>query len=148
MKNRDTEVSWSYHEATKHSYASVRADTHVLDWSNRPFPFKIYPAIEPLPLPRDVLQTGVSALSAIAQPLRSPSGEVAPNFQELARILYFSAGITRHRKYPGGEISLAVNETRLQKGICSSFHTLTRRVNPEYRGFFIVHSVLLVISLS
>lgn len=104
MKNRDTEVSWSYHEATKHSYASVRANTHVLDWLNRPLPFKIYPAIEPLLLPRDVTQTGVSALSAIAQPLRSPSGEVAPDFQDLARILYFSAGITRHRKYPGGEI--------------------------------------------
>src|SRR5579859_1112106 len=104
MKNRDTQASWSYHEATKHSYASVRANTHFLDWANRPLPFKIYPAIEPLPLPRDVTQTGVSALSAIAQPLRSPSGEGAPDFKDLSRLLYFSAGITRHRKYPGGEI--------------------------------------------
>jgi hypothetical protein len=104
MKNRDTQASWSYHEATKHSYASVRANTHVLDWSNRPLPFKIYPAIEPHSLPRDVTQTGVSALSAIAQPLRPSSGGVAPSLQDLARILYFSAGITRHRKYPGGEI--------------------------------------------
>jgi SagB-type dehydrogenase family enzyme len=104
MKNRDTQASWSYHDATKHSYASVRANTHVLDWANRPLPFKIYPAIEPLPLPRDVTQTGVSALSVIAQPLRPPSGEVVPNLQDLARILYFSAGITRRRKYPGGEI--------------------------------------------
>src|SRR5580698_1575578 len=104
MKNRDTQASWSYHEATKHSYASVRANTHVLDWVNRPLPFKIYPAIEPLPLPRDVTQTGVSALSAIAQPLRSPSGEGTPDFKDLSRLLYFSAGITRHRKYPGGEI--------------------------------------------
>jgi SagB-type dehydrogenase family enzyme len=104
MKNRDTQASWSYHEATKHSYASVRANTHVLDWANRPLPFKIYPAIEPLPLPRDVTQTGVSALSAIAQPLRSPSGEGAPDFKDLSRVLYFSAGITRYRKYPGGEI--------------------------------------------
>ena len=104
MKNRDTQASWSYHEATKHSYASVRANTHVLDWANRPLPFKIYPAIEPLTLPRDVTQTGVSALSAIAQHLRSPSGEGAPDFKDLSRLLYFSAGITRHRKYAGGEI--------------------------------------------
>jgi SagB-type dehydrogenase family enzyme len=104
MKNRDIQASWSYHNATKHSYVSVRANTHVLDWANRPLPFKIYPAIEPLPLPQDLTQTGVSALSAIAQPLRPPSGEVVPNLQDLTRILYFSAGITRQRKYPGGEI--------------------------------------------
>ncbi len=104
MKNRDTQASWSFHDATKHSFASVRANTHLLDWANRPSPFKIYPAIEPLPLPRDVPQTGVSALSAIAQPTRPPGGDVSPNLQDLTRILCFSAGITRHRKYLGGEI--------------------------------------------
>ena len=49
-------------------------------------------------------QTGVAALSAIAQPLLPWSGEVAPDLQDLARILYFSAGITKQRKDPGGEI--------------------------------------------
>jgi len=97
-------VARSFHDATKHSYASVRANTHIMDWANKPPPFKIYPAIEPLALPRDIPQTGVSALSAIAQPVRPLSGEVSPSLQDLTRILYFSAGITRHRKYPGGEI--------------------------------------------
>jgi SagB-type dehydrogenase family enzyme len=66
-------------------------------------PFKIYPAIEPLPLPRDVPQTGVAALSAISELLPS-SGDSVPDLEDLARILYFSAGITKQRKHPGGEI--------------------------------------------
>jgi SagB-type dehydrogenase family enzyme len=104
MKNRDTQATWKYHDGTKHSYWSIRSDPHFLDWANRPLPFKIYPTIEPLPLPRDVPQTGVAALSAIAQPLLPWSGEVAPDLPDLARILYFSAGITKQRKDPGGEI--------------------------------------------
>jgi SagB-type dehydrogenase family enzyme len=104
MKNRDIQTTWKYHEATKHSYWSIRSNPHFLDWANRPLPFKIYQTIEPLPLPRDVPQTGVAALSAIAQPLPPRCGEVAPDLQDLARILYFSAGITKQRKHSGGEI--------------------------------------------
>jgi SagB-type dehydrogenase family enzyme len=104
MKNRDTRATWKYHDATKHSYWSIRTNPHFLDWANRPLSFKIYPAIEPLPLPRDVTQTGVVALSAIAQPLPSRSGDSVPDLQDLARILNFSAGITKERKHPGGEI--------------------------------------------
>src|SRR5450631_2212965 len=104
MNNHDIQAAWKYHESTKHSYWSIRNNPHFLDWANRPQPFKIYPTIEPLPLPRDVPQTGVAALSAIAQPLLPWSGEVNPDLQDLARILYFSAGITKQRKDPGGEI--------------------------------------------
>src|SRR5580693_3698975 len=104
MKNRDTQATWKYHDGTKHSYWSIRSNPHVLDWANRPLPFKIYPTIEPLPLPRDVPQTGVTALSAIAQSLLPRSGDSAPDVRDLARILYLSAGITKQRKHPGGEI--------------------------------------------
>jgi SagB-type dehydrogenase family enzyme len=104
MKNRDTQATWKYHDGTKHSYWSIRSNPHVLDWANRPLPFKIYPTIEPLPLPRDVPQTGVTALSAIAQSLLPRSGDSAPDVRDLARILYLSAGITKQRKQPGGEI--------------------------------------------
>src|ERR1700736_126063 len=103
MKNRDTQATW-YHDGTKHSYWSIRSNPHFLDWANRPLPFKIYPTIEPLPVPRDVPQTGLAALSAISQHMVSASGDSAPDLQDLARILYFSAGITKHRKHPGGEI--------------------------------------------
>src|SRR5881398_1487842 len=104
MNNHEIQVAWKYHDGTKHSYWSIRNHAHFLDWANRPLPFKIYPKIEPLPLPRDVPQTGVAALSAISQPLPSSRADSVPGVQDLARLLYFSAGITKRCAYPGGEI--------------------------------------------
>src|SRR5437763_6377416 len=104
MNNRTIQAAWKYHDSTKHSYWSIRNHAHFLDWANRPLPFKIYPKIEPLPLPRDVPQTGVAALSAISQPVPSSRADSVPGVQDLARLLYFSAGITKQRAYPGGEI--------------------------------------------
>jgi len=101
--NHNLEAAWEYHYATKHSRASVRGNLHFLDWANQPSPFKIYASLEPLPLPREVRQTGVAALSAIAESLPSHTSHV-PDLEALAQILYLSAGITRHRKYSGGEI--------------------------------------------
>jgi SagB-type dehydrogenase family enzyme len=104
MRNRDIEASWQFHDGTKHSYSSIRINSHFLDWANRPRPFKVYPTIEPFPLPRDVPQTGVAALSAISEPVPSSRADAIPDLQDLARILYFSAGITKQRAYPDGEI--------------------------------------------
>ena len=104
MSNRDTQAAWKYHDGTKHSDWSIRNNPHFLDWANRPLPFKVYPALEPFPLPRDVPQTGVAALSAISEPPRSSRGDAVPNLQDLARILYFSAGITKERAHPGGVV--------------------------------------------
>jgi SagB-type dehydrogenase family enzyme len=104
MNNRDIQAAWKYHDGTKHSHWSIRNNPHLLDWANRPLPFKIYPKIEPLSLSRDVPQTGVAALSAISKPVPSSRADSVPDLQDLARILYFSAGITKQRAYPGGEI--------------------------------------------
>jgi SagB-type dehydrogenase family enzyme len=101
--NQNTELAWNYHNATKHSYASIRTNAHSLDFANQPLPFKIYATIDPLPLPRDVRQTGVAALSTIAENVPS-NIEAALDLEAVAQLLYLSAGITRHRKYPGGEI--------------------------------------------
>ena len=51
--NRDVNAAWDYHNATKHSYRSVRDSQHTLDFSNYPLPFKIYETLQPIPLPRD-----------------------------------------------------------------------------------------------
>ena len=104
MNNRDIQAAWKYHDGTKHSHWSIRNNPHLLDWASRPQPFKIYPKIEPFPLPRDVPQTGVAALSAISQPVPSSRADSVPDLHDLARILYFSAGITKQRAHPGGEI--------------------------------------------
>jgi SagB-type dehydrogenase family enzyme len=101
--NRNENAAWNYHEATKHSYASVRSSPHVMDWNNQPLPFKIYPTLEPLRLPGEVRQTGVAALSAIAENIPAQV-DAAPNLEAIAQLLYLSAGITRKRKYLGGEL--------------------------------------------
>jgi SagB-type dehydrogenase family enzyme len=101
--NRNLEAAWSYHNTTKHSYASIRNNPHFLDWDNQPLPFKVYAGLEPLPLPREVRQTGVAALSAIAESIHTEAN-AAPDLEALAQLLYLTAGITRHRKHPGGEI--------------------------------------------
>src|SRR5216684_2029602 len=103
IDNRNLDAAWSYHDATKHSYVSIRTNPHFLDWSNRPLPFKIYPTLEPMPLPREVRQTGVAALSAISESVAAQTN-AAPDLEAVAQLLYLSAGITRKRSYSGGEI--------------------------------------------
>ena len=104
MSNRDLDAAWSYHNGTKHSYWSVRTNPHYLDWANQPLPFKIYPTLQPLPLPREFPQTDLAALSAIWQTGFQPKGDALPDLNRLSALLYFSAGITKQRTYPGGEI--------------------------------------------
>lgn len=101
--NSNLEAAWKYHNTTKHSYASVHNNPHFLDWANQPLPFKTYTTLEPLPLPREVGQTGIAALSAIAESIHLKA-KVVPDLEALAQLLYLSAGITRHRKHPGGDI--------------------------------------------
>jgi SagB-type dehydrogenase family enzyme len=74
-----------------------------MDWSNQPLPFKIYPTLEPMRLPGEVRQTGVAALSAIAESVPAQTN-AAPDLEAVAQLLYLSAGITRKRSYSGGEI--------------------------------------------
>jgi SagB-type dehydrogenase family enzyme len=101
--NHIAESAWAYHDATKHSYASIRANAHFLDFANQPLPFKIYPTLQPSRLPSELRQTGIAALSAIAESI--PFGTNAiPDLSVVAQLLYLSAGITHQRKYPGGEI--------------------------------------------
>ncbi len=104
MKNRDTDAAWQYHDGTKHSYSSIHTNQHFMDWANRPLLFKIYPNIEPIALPKDVPQTGVAALSAISISVPSSRADAVPDLLDLARILFFSVGITKKRTYPDGEI--------------------------------------------
>jgi SagB-type dehydrogenase family enzyme len=52
-------------------------------------------------LPREARQTGVSALSAIASTGIKSSAPI--DLETLAQLLFLSAGITKSKKYPGGE---------------------------------------------
>jgi SagB-type dehydrogenase family enzyme len=106
MTNRNLDAAWSYHDSTKHSYESIHADAHYLDWQNQPLPFKIYQTLEPVALPHDLLSSGVPALSAISAFNSQTEAPTVPalSMPLLASLLYFSAGITKRKPYPGGEI--------------------------------------------
>lgn len=105
MSNRDISATWRYHDATKHSDASVHTGTHTLDWANRPLPYKIYSSLDPMPLPVELRESGVPALTVIAGTPAAVEGEAVPDLHAIASILFLSAGITKRKRYPGGEIA-------------------------------------------
>ena len=104
MKNREIDAAWGYHNRTKHSYESVWANHHYLDFDNQPVPFKIYSELKPIALPAHLSSSGMPSLAAISTASARRDRQVTPTRQALAEILFLSAGVTRRRKYPGGEI--------------------------------------------
>jgi SagB-type dehydrogenase family enzyme len=93
-----------YHEATKHSFDSVHRGRHELEWEIMPRPFKVYPDLDALPLPREFTSSTRPALAAIADPGGPRAGRRTIDRQVLAHLLYFTAGVLRRRTFPGGEV--------------------------------------------
>ncbi|MER3447090.1 MAG: hypothetical protein C4291_09705 [Candidatus Dadabacteria bacterium] len=102
MENRNIEEAWRYHNATKHSYMSVRTNPHYLDWENQPSPYKIYPDAESISLPRNFPDLKTSMIEAISTVLEDSQIESIPSLVELANILFYSAGVIRKRTFSGG----------------------------------------------
>ena len=78
----------------------MRRSGHALDWEIKPLPFKIYPTLAPLRLPTALPVVGMDTFTALeAAPITRP----APlDLDRLAALLFFSAGVTRAKTYPGG----------------------------------------------
>jgi SagB-type dehydrogenase family enzyme len=93
-----------YHEATKHSFDSVYRRQYLLDWDVMPRPFKVYPHLDPLPLPRDFTSSTHGALEAVADPGTTAGTGPTLDRRLLAHLLYFTAGVLRRRTFPGGEV--------------------------------------------
>lgn len=102
-QNHNIDAAWQYHSGTKHSYLGLRMHPHTLDWENKPLLFKIYPTLEVTRLPRDFRDSGMAALSAIANPQTTVPAQAVPDLETLAQILFFSAGVTRSKKHAEGE---------------------------------------------
>jgi len=94
-------VARAYQTATRHSYWSVRAGGHFLDWDNKPLLYKIYPDLPSIPLPRDFPLPRMDTLTAI-RTFEAP-GERPLDLLTLAQVLFCSAGLTKKKIYPGGE---------------------------------------------
>ena len=125
--NEEIAYAIDYHEATKHSEASLMTSRHYLDFDNKPIPFKIYRELPSISLPINFPTPEINALSCISGMISQRSSEdmkgLAPtttsidtsntitatsstpnfNIENLAEILFFSAGITRELKYPYGK---------------------------------------------
>jgi SagB-type dehydrogenase family enzyme len=101
LANADIEAARVFHEITKHSYTSVRALPHLLDWENRPFLYKIYPTAGAVSLPRDLALSGVSTLAALSQEEPVPQSDRL-ELPALTRLLFCAGGLTR-RKRVGSE---------------------------------------------
>ncbi|MFQ5950605.1 MAG: SagB/ThcOx family dehydrogenase [Candidatus Geothermarchaeales archaeon] len=104
MDNRDTQATWHYHNGTKHPNGYLMNPRHMFDPTRRPKLFKTYIALQPLPLPLDTSTIGVSALNAISVDVSPGAQDRIPDLWTLARILYFSAGITKRLTFPWGEM--------------------------------------------
>jgi SagB-type dehydrogenase family enzyme len=81
------------HERTKHTWARILAGSQGRDWGNHPLPFKVYPDLEPLGLPRELPESSVPATEVLAGRVLAPAS--ALDLAGLARLLFFSAGVTR-----------------------------------------------------
>jgi SagB-type dehydrogenase family enzyme len=105
VANENVEVARGYHERTKHSEERLRASPQYLDWENQPIPFKLYRDLETIPLPRQVEPGPISTLRAISALVgqESEPTEQVPGLGALARVFYYSAGITKVRRSPGGD---------------------------------------------
>ena len=89
----------TFHDSTAHSPYSVRTSGHALDWDIKPFPFKVYTAVPAIQLSREVDVVAAPALEALARPAPA-AGRLT--LSALAAILYYSAGVTKKKTYPGG----------------------------------------------
>jgi SagB-type dehydrogenase family enzyme len=88
-----------FHDETTHSPYSVRTSGHTLDWDNKPFPFKVYTDAPAVTLARDVDVIGAPTLATLAAPA-SPASRLT--LGALTALLYYTAGVTKKKTYPGG----------------------------------------------
>src|SRR5215831_7775339 len=151
-RNREVSSAREYHDRTAHSPRSVRTSGHSLDWNIKPLPFKIYPDLAAVALPRDFPAASADTLAALSA---APVLSRPLDLEGLAALLFFSAGVTRTMKYPGGgeihfraaastgalyqtEVYVVAGDVRgLDPGLyhfCPGDFTLRRMREGDYRG--------------
>jgi hypothetical protein len=100
----DPDAALEYHLLTRHGSRVEHPERLVqfrpLDPSNRPAPFKRYPDRQPEPLPHDLDSTGADAVGVLSG--HWSTSAAALDATVLARLLYFSAGVTRTSTTPDG----------------------------------------------
>src|SRR5215831_15734605 len=98
-RNQEIRSAREYHAGTAHSHETVRTSGHRLDWDIKPAPFKLYPDLPVIPLPRDIFRLDLDTLAALSP---SHAATHTLDLERLTALLFFSAGVTKHMRYPGG----------------------------------------------
>jgi SagB-type dehydrogenase family enzyme len=119
--NEDTERLFAYHQATKHTFHSVRAHARYLDWHNQPDPFRTYEGAPAIFLPPEpgFPDTGTFAsMAALAENINLSGedtaerrGKIQLDLTWLSRFLWHSMAVSAWKKVPGSgaRYSLRVN---------------------------------------
>src|ERR1700674_2222723 len=119
--NKDTERLFAYHQATKHTYHSVRTNARYLDWHNQPDPFRTFEGAPNINLPPEpgFPNTGTfAAMAALAEKIKLPTGDASerretfqPDLTWISRLLRHSMAVSAWKKIPGtgARYSLRVN---------------------------------------
>jgi SagB-type dehydrogenase family enzyme len=119
--NEETERLFAYHQATKHTYHSVRTSAHYLDWKNQPNPFRTYEGAPVTPLapepgfPDTGTFAAMGALDRRTQLARENDSDnpdaVRLDAIWLSRLLWHSMAVSSWKKVPGtgNRYSLRVN---------------------------------------
>ena len=100
-----TDPAAMLHQLTQHGSPTDRSllvDFQPLDPSNRPAPFKRYVGLETTPLPTELGESGVRATEALSGRTR-PATPAPLDATTLARLLFFTAGVTRSSSTPAFE---------------------------------------------
>ena len=81
-----------FHEATKYTPEALRLRLGSLEFQDRPPPFKAYPGLERIALPKPTRDS-----------LPGEAGGATPNLDELGRVLFLGNGVTAVARVPGEE---------------------------------------------
>src|SRR5665213_1025176 len=119
--NQETQRLFDYHQATKHTYQSVRASAHFLDWHNQPDPFRTYEGAQLIALPPNPGFPDMGAFAAMGAVDRAAIAVDESDFAAresirldatwLSRLLWHSMAVSAWKKVPGSgsRYSLRVN---------------------------------------
>ena len=102
MQDESFPIAYRYHQATEHSVWSIQANQHTLDWRNEPLKEKRYLDTASVALPVDLPVGDMPAIEAIVYRDDVEGIEIQPTFEQIAYLLYYSAGITKKLIYPQG----------------------------------------------
>ena len=125
--NGETGAAWAYHDATKHTWASVRTSAHMMDFTNQPRPWKLYETeLRAVDLGDDAGASGATALDAIGG---SADGAAELTLPKIAALLLLSAGVTKQRAFPGGTM-------RFRAAACTGalYHIELYLITPDLPG--------------